>query len=321
MQPKNSIEPMKIPDRGRHLDMEVFINRILNYRYHWHETKYEVTTVLRGRAIYSRGGEAVELGEDDLVVIEPLMGHASLALEKGTLTMTAYFDMAATAGLAEAGSILSFGTYRCDGTNRHEERFRLLRATVADIILSAIDTSPLARDALACHSGLLLPVLMANFGPTSRPDSRRGELSPISASAIVDFLEAHYMDKVSLEALAAYTGYNRTYLSTFFKTNTGLNFHDYLTRIRLKHSLSDLAYTDKQMTAIALDNGFPDLKTFTAVFKSNFHTTPSAYRQTVQGVEKAESVDSRILLDPHDPFVLAKLSCYSQRGLAAPPML
>lgn len=52
MQPKNSIEPMKIPDRGRHLDMEVFINRILNYRYHWHETKYEVTTVLRGRAIY-----------------------------------------------------------------------------------------------------------------------------------------------------------------------------------------------------------------------------------------------------------------------------
>lgn len=321
MQPKNSIEPMKIPDRGRHLDMEVFINRILNYRYHWHETKYEVTTVLRGRAIYSRGGEAVELGEDDLVVIEPLMGHASLALEKGTLTMTAYFDMAATAGLAEAGSILSFGTYRCDGANRHEERFRLLRATVADIILSAIDTSPLARDALACHSGLLLPALMAHFEPTSRPDSRRGELSPISASAIVDFLEAHYMDKVSLEALAAYTGYNRTYLSTFFKTNTGLNFHDYLTRIRLKHSLSDLAYTDKQMTAIALDNGFPDLKTFTAVFKSNFHTTPSAYRQTVQGVEKAESVDSRILLDPHDPFVLAKLSSYSQRGLAAPPML
>ena len=162
---------------------------------------------------------------------------------------------------------------------------------------------------------------MAHFEPTSRPDSRRGELSPISASAIVDFLEAHYMDKVSLEALAAYTGYNRTYLSTFFKTNTGLNFHDYLTRIRLKHSLSDLAYTDKQMTAIALDNGFPDLKTFTAVFKSNFHTTPSAYRQTVQGVEKAESVDSRILLDPHDPFVLAKLSSYSQRGLAAPPML
>ena len=277
MQPKNSIEPMKIPDRGRHLDMEVFINRILNYRYHWHETKYEVTTVLRGRAIYSRGGEAVELGEDDLVVIEPLMGHASLALETGTLTMTAYFDMAATAGLAEAGSILSFGTYRCDGTNRHEERFRLLRATVADIILSAIDTSPLARDALVCHSGLLLPVLMAHFEPTSRPDSRRGELSPISASAIVD----------------------------------------YLTRIRLKHSLSDLAYTDKQMTAIALDNGFPDLKTFTAVFKSNFHTTPSAYRQTVQGVEKAESVDSRILLDPHDPFVLAKLSSYSQRGLVS----
>lgn len=321
MQPKNSIEPIVIPDLGRHLHMEVFINRILNYRYHWHETKYEVTTVLRGCAVYSRGGEAIELGEDDLVVIEPLMGHASLALEKGTLTMTAYFDMAATTSHSKAGSILSFGIYRCDASNRNEERFRLLRATVADIILSAIDKSVMAPEALACHSGLLLPVLMAHFAPTSRPDSRRGELSPISASAIVDFLEEHYMDKVSLEALAAYTGYNRTYLSTFFKTNTGLNFHDYLTRIRLKHSLSDLAYTDKQMTAIALDNGFSDLKTFTVVFKANFHTTPSAYRQTVLGAEKAESVDSRILLDPHDPFVMAKLASYSQRGLAAPPML
>ena len=143
---------------------------------------------------------------------------------------------------------------------------------------------------------------MAHFEPTSRPDSRRGELSPISASAIVDFLETHYMDKVSLEALASYTGYNRTYLSTFFKTHTWLNFHDYLTRIRLKHSLSDL-------------------KTFTGVFKDNFHTTPLAYRHTVRGAEKAESVDSRILLDPHDPFVMSKLSSYSQRGLAAPPML
>ena len=37
--------------------------------------------------------------------------------------------------------------------------------------------------------------------------------------------------------------------------------------------------------------------------------------------EEFAGIDSRILLDPHDPFVLAKLSCYSQRGLAAPPML
>ncbi len=308
-------ETIRIPGNGRRMGMEIFTNRILNYRYHWHESQYEITTVLTGRAIYSRGGETVELAADDVIIIEPLMGHASLSLESGTTTITLYFDSNAVAGLADAGSILSFSHWHSSEEDRYSHHFRLLRAIIADIMLSVLDDSPLSEQALDSHANLLLPCLMRYFGPAARPDSRRGDLSPIAASAVVDFLESHYQDKISLEDLSEFTGYNRTYLSTFFKTNTGLNFHEYLTRIRLKHSLSDLAYTDKPMTATALDNGFSDLKTFASIFKANFHITPSGYREIIKDAEKAESIESRTLEDPRSSMILDRLRAYSERGL------
>lgn len=302
---------MQLPYGG----MEVFTNRILNYRYHWHDDKYEVTTVLCGRAAYSKGGEALELGEDDVIIIEPLVGHASLALEKGTVTMTLFFDSSLVEAYASKGSLLSFSIWHSTPEDRYSHRFRLLRSIVADIMLGAQDEGPCANEVLAAHCSLLLPCLMRNFVPVEKPDNRRGGLGPQAAEAVVAFIEKRYTDKISLEDLASFTGYNRTYLSSFFKTNTGLNFHEYLTRIRLKYSLSDLAYTDKPMTAIALDNGFPDLKTFANVFKANFHVTPSSYREMVKDVEKAGNIDSRILHDPRDAMVQDKLSGYAERGL------
>lgn len=295
--------------------MEVFTNRILNYRYHWHDDKYEVTTVLCGRAAYSKGGEALELGEDDVIIIEPLVGHASLALEKGTVTMTLFFDSSLVEAYASKGSMLSFDIWHSNPGDRYSHRFRLLRSIVADIMLGAQDDGPCAREVLSAYCSLLLPCLIRNFDPVEKPDNRRGGLGPQAAEAVVAFIEKRYMEKLSLEDLASFTGYNRTYLSSFFKTNTGLNFHEYLTRIRLKYSLSDLAYTDKPMTAIALDNGFPDLKTFANVFKANFHVTPSSYREMVKDVEKAGDIDSRILHDPRDAMVLDKLSGYAERGV------
>ena len=314
---ENSEGTIKIPDMSKPLGMAVFTNRILNYRYHWHDWKYEVTTVLSGRAVYSKGGRTLELGEDDVIIIEPLVGHASLALEKGTVTLTLYFDRSALEGFASKGSAISFGIWHSQEADRYSSHFRLLRSVIADIMLGVLDEGPYAREMLDACCNMLPPCLMKHFKPEEVPDARKGALGPQAAEAVVDFIETHYAEKISLEDLAAFSGYNRTYLSSFFKTSSGLNFHEYLTRIRLKHSLSDLAYTDKPMTAIALDNGFPDLKTFANVFKANFHVTPSSYREMVKDVEKAGDIDSRILHDPRDAMVLDKLSGYADRGLSS----
>ena len=110
--------------------------------------------------------------------------------------------------------------------------------------------------------------------------------------------------KLSLEDLADYAQYNRTYVSTLFKQMVGINFHEYLTRVRFQHALNDLTYTRDNLTDIALKNGFPDLKTLTARFRSTFQRTPAQYRAALKPDEVLYD-KVRQFLDPQD-MVLRK---------------
>ena len=103
----------------------------------------------------------------------------------------------------------------------------------------------------------------------SEEDKRRATIH-----LLLSYVEEHYAEKLSLEDLADYAQYNRTYVSTLFKQMVGINFHEYLTRVRFQHALNDLTYTKENLTDIALKNGFPDLKTLTARFRSTFQRTP-----------------------------------------------
>ena len=108
---------------------------------------------------------------------------------------------------------------------------------------------------------LLLITLFTEFDPhqinlISEEDKRRATIH-----LLLSYVEEHYAEKLSLEDLADYTQYNRTYVSTLFKQMVGINFHEYLTRVRFQHALNDLTYTNENLTDIALKNGFPDLKT------------------------------------------------------------
>ena len=123
---------------------------------------------------------------------------------------------------------------------------------------------------------LLLITLFTEFDPQqinliSEEDKRRATIH-----LLLSYVEEHYAVKnYPLEDLADYAQYNRTYVSTLFKQMVGINFHEYLTRVRFQHALNDLTYTRDNLTDIALKNGFPDLKTLTARFRSTFQRTPA----------------------------------------------
>ena len=72
------------------------------------------------------------------------------------------------------------------------------------------------------------------------------------ARRLLGYVEEHYASKLTLEDLADYAQYNRTYISTLFKQMVGINFHEYLTRVRFQHALNDLAGTHDNLTDIAL---------------------------------------------------------------------
>lgn len=103
------------------------------------------------------------------------------------------------------------------------------------------------------------------------------------------------MQKITLNDLAQVSKYNRNYISQFFKSNLGVNFHDYLTRIRLREATLALSQTNQSVSEIALSHGFSDLKSFNTVFRARFSKTPTEYRRQLN--ETVTKYDPRFKRD------------------------
>ena len=93
----------------------------------------------------------------------------------------------------------------------------------------------------------------------------------------------------------------------------GINFHEYLTRVRFQHALIDLALTTDSLTDIALRNGFADLKTFNARFRTTLQRTPAEYRAQLCP-ERVVGGMQRKYLPCDDPLLQPKLREYIQVG-------
>lgn len=96
---------------------------------------------------------------------------------------------------------------------------------------------------------------------------------------IFDYVNANYMNPISLNDAAGEAGYSLYHFSRLFKTHTGMTFNQYLLSIRIHKSLYMLINTQQSVSIISELCGFNSLKTFNRVFKDMKQMTPSAYRK------------------------------------------
>jgi AraC-like DNA-binding protein len=83
---------------------------------------------------------------------------------------------------------------------------------------------------------------------------------------------------LKLDDAAADVGLSKYYLSRFLKEQTGLGFHEHLSRVRLSRAKQYLAESDVPVIDIAYLCGFRSLTTFNRTFKKYTGSNPSAYR-------------------------------------------
>jgi len=91
---------------------------------------------------------------------------------------------------------------------------------------------------------------------------------------VIEKLESQFRKNLTLKDIAEEFHYNSSYLSEKFKSLTGVNFKNYLDRLRLEKILSELLYSNKNMNQIALEAGFKNIKSFYRVFNEQFNESP-----------------------------------------------
>ncbi|HKL79751.1 MAG TPA: AraC family transcriptional regulator [Mobilitalea sp.] len=95
--------------------------------------------------------------------------------------------------------------------------------------------------------------------------------------ATKEYLEANYAEEISLENVAEQVNISPQYFSKLIKKNTGFNFIDWLSMLRVKKAkelLSNSNYTVKEVCFMV---GYKDPNYFSRIFKKKIGITPSAF--------------------------------------------
>lgn len=96
----------------------------------------------------------------------------------------------------------------------------------------------------------------------------------------ISYIEAHYMEAITLSDVASSVGLSAEYMSRLFKEETGIKFVVYLNNIRLKQALHLLENTTLKVYEIAEAVGYSNLSYFSTLFKKNFGQNPFDYRNS-----------------------------------------
>lgn len=96
---------------------------------------------------------------------------------------------------------------------------------------------------------------------------------------MLQFISAHYSEKLTLTDLARKFNFNYYYLSTYFTAKYSENFSDYLHHIRIDKAKLLLQNIDIPVAEVGGMVGYTDNSYFARVFKKQIGMTPSHYRQ------------------------------------------
>ena len=93
-----------------------------------------------------------------------------------------------------------------------------------------------------------------------------------------EYIKANYSKSITLEDVAREISISPQYLSKLFKEETGENFIDYLTGIRIRIAKSLLEGEDMSIKEICYSIGYSDPNYFSRIFKKIVGTTPTEYK-------------------------------------------
>ena len=256
-------------------------------RWHWHEA-LQLCLVTHGRVSLTLHGEVHLLGEGEAILIG--RGCLHTAKPRGGAAALLCIDFSPQLISGFPGSAVE---------RRYVAPF-LQDPTVVDRILSP--SVPWQKDALKELAHVARLWEEAPFGwevhiqttltrvwlalvehrapaPISSTSSRRNIDG--AARAILTYLEEHYGEKITMEALARQVSFSPAECSRIFKRATGETIFTYLQSLRIAQSLTLLQTSQASVSEIGFQCGFSSTSYFILSFREKMGMTPLQYRKTL----------------------------------------
>lgn len=99
---------------------------------------------------------------------------------------------------------------------------------------------------------------------------------------VLDYVNEHYAERITIAEMSKLLNLDRSYFCRFFKGAVNVSFMEYLYFVRLITAEKLLVSTDKTISEIAYETGFPSASYFTKVFRERKGCTPKRYKKIRQ---------------------------------------
>ena len=165
-------------------------------------------------------------------------------------------------------------------------QFRLLCFVIGEIDRS--DDPPPAPILAELEQALIVAYLCTNLHNFShRLNGHRPEIAPWQVRRAADFIEANWVQPITIETLAVVVDTSARSLFASFKKALSCSPMSFVKQVRLQHARARLIdpAEDTSVTAVALDCGFNNLGHFAKDYCAGFGELPS---ETLKGAKQSQ---------------------------------
>jgi AraC-like DNA-binding protein len=218
-------------------------------------------------------GRPQPTGRDVAVAIDPWAPHAHRPAAPGAagLFLVLYVRpdwFAATSGLG-AGT-LRFGSPRIELSGSLEGRIRRVVALLAEPRGDGRLEDALLELTAACWE--------RSWQGAAPPPARYGPLD-FRVRRAMRLIGERLGEDLPFDRIAREAGLSRPHFYAMFKRELGITPNVYLNLLRVEEAIERLVATDRPVTEIAYELGFPCQSSFTRFFTTHVGPTPSEYRR------------------------------------------
>ncbi len=298
----------EIIEYNKDLPIKLFCQRIGSVGKHWHRS-IEILLVLSGNMDVMVENEHYVLNENDLLLINSNQVHETYSDDCVLIALQLRLSKFHMEWLdAEAPFFL------CNSSQQGENKnFDTIRCLIARLIQQNTSTSSYTRLLSYSHACQLIYELLAHFR-TEPPAFPRTRKQMERLGDIIRYIEDNYAKEITLTDLADREFLSPSYLSHFFEKNMNISILNYVTKIRIEHSINYLLYTTKSIEEIAQVCGFSNPRSYASFFQREYKMLPSRFRKEKKGTAHLPSPvnsgqeSSYLTLEKYDVF--SKLNAY-----------
>lgn len=272
---------------GNSLGLRLYHNmEYEDYPEHWH-AGIEIIMPIRDGYQVVAGNDVFDLKEGDVLIINTSVLHSLVAPPAGERVIL-QFDISLLHSLKEMETLLSMlppitclrkededqvlYTYVKKKMDRIVEEYREKQP-----FCEAVIYADLISMFAALGRRLAEGVYTRNTGKDSGSSGKQKEYMETVLNAC-SYINHHYQENITLEQVAAISGFSKFHFTRIFKQCMDKTFYEYLNERRITKAEELLYTTVLSITDIAMNSGFSSISAFNRTFKSIKGCSPSEYR-------------------------------------------